>query len=533
MESRKDKNDVRAKVDTPKKSGVEKFVNIVETVGNKLPHPFWLFTFLMITVVILSKILSSMGLSVTSSAMVNGVLQPVEVSVKNLMTWKTWNEYMGSLQQIYVNYAPLGQLILMIMSVGFAEKTGFFDSLMRKTLIGTPESLIILMIAFVGVNSSIGFGAGVVFTMVIAAAMFKAMGIHPWVGIIAGYAAANGGFTANFLPTAVDTMLSAITMEVIATNGIDAPGHPLVNYYYIFAATIVLILATTFVTQKFLMPYIDKNATRLDNNEENLEKHKVTAEEVRGLKFAGVATIAFFAILLIASLPETSFLRNAEGAFLPSSPILDQIITLLFFLFFAIGISYGIGAKVINKLSDIPNIMQDSLGLATTFMVVALPAAFFVKLFSESQIATLLAVNGATWLKATNISGMPLFIMITLLSMFINLFITSNSGKWIMLAPFLVPMMAMLNVSPAMTQVLYRIGDSTCNIISPVELNVPIALGLLETYRVGKNDKVGIGTLISMSLPYTIVFAVALLALVFIFYVFNLPLGPGASIFIN
>jgi aminobenzoyl-glutamate transport protein len=91
----------------------------------------------------------------------------------------------------------------------------------------------------------------------------------------------------------------------------------------------------------------------------------------------------------------------------------------------------------------------------------------------------------------------------------------------------------MLNISPAMAQILYRIGDSSGNIISPVELNVPIALGLLESYKVRKTDKAGIGSLISLCLPFTVAFIIAFFILVAIFYYFNLPLGPGANIFIN
>ena len=140
--------------------------------------------------------------------------------------------------------------------------------------------------------------------------------------------------------------------------------------------------------------------------------------------------------------------------------------------------------------------------------------------------------KGATLLTSLNVGNVALFALIILLSCFCNLFITSNSGKWVMLAPFLVPMLAMLDVSPAMTQVLYRIGDSCFNILSPVELNVPIALGLLESYKVSEKDKVGLGTLISMQIPYAIVYLIVFFLLVLVFYFFDLPLGPGASIFL-
>lgn len=517
-----------------KKSRIEKITHAIEKVGNKLPHPFWLFTILIFVVIILSKIFSSMGVSVMATVLgPDGALVQQQVAVKNLMTAETFNKYMGSLTTTYVNFAPLGQLILMVMSVGFAEKVGFFSALMRKMVVGAPISTLVFILALVGVNSSIGFGAGVIFSMMIGAAMFKAIGMHPWIGIIIGYASANGGFTANFSVTSVDTMLSAITTQVVQTNGINAPSHPLINYYFIFASTIVITLATVFVAKKFLIPYLSDDSTQLKSDRTELDKHKITPEEVRGLKFAGVVTLIFFAILLIMTLPKGGILRNAEGGFIPNSPLLQQIVTILFFLFFAIGIAYGKGTGAIKRLSDIPDIMQGSLDAAITFMVVALPASVFVQLFSDSKMATIMAVNGAEMLKSMNISGMPLFFLVTLFTLFMNMFITSNSGKWVMFAPFLVPMLAMLNISPAMAQILYRIGDSSGNIISPVELNVPIALGLLESYKVRKTDKAGIGSLISLCLPFTVAFIIAFFILVAIFYYFNLPLGPGANIFIN
>ena len=356
---------------------------------------------------------------------------------------------------------------------------------------------------------------------------------HPWIGIILGYAAANGGFTANFSVTSVDTMLSAITTQVIEANGINAPGHPLINYYFIFAATITLTFATVFVAKKFLIPYLSNGVTELKMDQKELDKHRVTPEEVRGLKAVKWTVLVFIAVLLFMTLPKSSILRNAEGGFIPNSPLLQQIVPILFFIFFAIGIAYGIGSGTIKNSGDIPKLMQGSLDTATSFLVVSLPASVFVQLFSESKIATVMAVKGAELLKSMNISGLLLFFLIAFLSLFMDMFITSNSAKWVMFAPFLVPMMAMLDVSPAMTQILYRIGDSCGNMISPVELNVPIALGLMETYKVRKTDKAGIGSLISMNLPFTIVYFITFFLMIILWYVLDLPLGPGASIMLK
>lgn len=162
-------------------------------------------------------------------------------------------------------------------------------------------------------------------------------------------------------------------------------------------------------------------------------------------------------------------------------------------------------------------------------MVVVLPAAIFVQLFNASRLTTVLAVNGAHWLERMNLGGIPLLIMFILLCTFINLFITSGSAKWLILAPIFVPMFSIVGFSPALTQVAYRIGDSSSNIISPLSYYVPVIIGLLEQYRSDPDTKVGIGTVISLEMPYTIAYLICFTALLIAWYLLGIPLGPGAS----
>ena len=520
---------------------VERSMTAIEKVGNKLPHPFWLFALLAVITVILSYVLNKIGWSATYETVVDGVITETTVSVVNLMSFETLGYYLQNFISIFMNYYPLGMLIFMTIAVGFAEKMGLFDALMRKAIVGAPIMLVFTVIAFVGVNSSIGFGAGVVFTMVIAAAVFKSLGLHPWVGIIMGYAAANGGYTACLLVSSVDTTLAGVTTQIVEANhivdgaGMAPPTHAMVNYYFIFAATFVLTAVCVLVTKYVTMPHLNKQHPELvlKKDSSELKKMQVTAEELKGLRYAGITALIYVVLLVAACIPKTSFMRSPEGTLIPNSPFLNMIIPLLFFFFMAVGVAYGCGAGLIKKWRDISAAMEKCLDLASSFMIVCLTACIFVDLFSASKLATVLAAKGAALLTSWDVGPITLFILIILLSSFCNLFITSNSGKWVMLAPFLVPMLSMLNVSPAMTQILYRIGDSCFNIISPVELNVPIALGLLESYRISKEDKVGLGTLISMEMPYAMAYLVTFFILVLIFYFFNLPLGPGAPIFLS
>lgn len=515
-----------------KRTWFDRFISGVEFIGNKLPHPFWLFVILIGFLVVLSWIFSMMEVSVTYTAAARKAGDAPKVvteSVKNLMNLDVLKSYLMNFTTNYAGFWPMGLVMTMMVGIGVAEHSGLIMALMRKVIIGAPITMITLIVALVGINSNLASDAGVVFTPAISAAMFKALGLNPWVGIIAGYAAANGGFTANLFIAGTDALLSGITGSVASAANINAPVHPLINWYFMIAATVVISVMTVLVTKYFLIPHLGGNQGELDKEE--ISKHALNEDEKRGLRWARNTAVAFIVILVAVVIPESSFLRNSEGALLPKSPLISSIVGLLFFFFVFVGMAYGYGAKKIKSNSDVPAMMQKGLSSGLGFLVVALPAAIFISLFNESSIATVLAVKGADFLKAANLSGIPLFIIFILITTFVNLFITAGSAKWLILAPIFVPMLAMMGFSPAMTQVMYRIGDTCTNIISPIDYYVPVIIGLLEAYRTDPNRKVGIGTLISLSFPFTLAYLVGMFGLLMVWYALRLPLGPGVSMF--
>ena len=522
-------------------SGIERAMACIEHVGNKLPHPFYLFIILTLITVVLSWILNLVGCSAVYKIVKDGVQQETVVEVVNLLTWDTLSTQLQNYCTTFITYAPLAMTLVMTIGVGYAEKLGLFDALMRKAVIGAPVTLVFWVVAFVGVNASIGSGAGVIFTVVIAAAVFKSMGLHPWIGIIMGYAAANGGYTACLLPTSTDTILAGLSSQIVASDGIAnsagvaPPTNALINYYFIIVATFTMTAVCFLVTKYIVSPYINRQypelSIRRDSSE--IDKMRITPEQNKGLKRAGIAAAIFVVLLVVSCIPKNSFMRAEDGTIVPSSPLLNMIVPLLFLFFIVVGTAYGKGAGTIKTKDDIPAAIQASFGMIQSFMVVCMTACLFVQLFSASKMASVFAAKGAALFTRLDTGPITLFLLMILLTCICNLFITSNSGKWVMLAPLFVPMLAMLNVTPAMTQILYRIGDSTMNILSPVETNLPIALGLMEQYKIRKDEQVGIGTLIGMEIPYTLFYLVVLILQVLIWYWLDLPLGPGASIFLN
>lgn len=512
-----------------KRSAFEKFIYAIEVIGNKFPHPFWLFVMLSLILFVLSYWLA--GKEVTYMVSKDGKITEQTVAVVNLISYDSLRTFFANFVRTYMNFAPLGLILTMMLGIGLVEQTGMISALMRKTILGAPRILVTAVIAIVGINANLASDAGIIFTPVIAGAVFKALGRNPWIGVAAGYAAGCGGFTANLFIAGTDALLSGITttaIEGVPYIPADTPTHPLINWYFMIAGTFLLTFLTVYVTERYIVKMLGDNDSGHD--EEELSKHAVTPAENRGLFCALIALILYVALIVWLTYPQGSLFRNpANGEILPRSPLLSSVMPLLFALFFVVGTAYGIGAGVIKKGEDVPRLMQKGLVGSTGFMVVVLPASLFVELFRMSHFDTILSVTGAEFLKSMNLGGIPLLILFIILVTFLNLFMISGSAKWLILAPIFVPMFAGVGFSPALTQVAYRIGDSTTNIISPLSYYLPVMIGLLEQYKPSEDTEVGIGTVISMAMPYSLFYLAGFTILLVIWYATGLPLGPGVS----
>ncbi|MDR1875355.1 MAG: AbgT family transporter [Synergistaceae bacterium] len=513
-----------------KKGLFEKFIRGIEVIGNKFPHPFWLFTLLALIVIFLSSWLAQKGVSVTYLAAKAGEApKETTVAVVDLLQYDSLRTFLAGFVRTYVNFAPLGLVLTMMLGIGIVEQTGMISALMRKTILGAPNFLVTAVVAFVGINANLASDAGIIFTPVIAAAIFKALGRNPWVGIAAGYAAASGGFTANFFIAGTEALLSGITKSVI--EGVpyipaDTPTHVLINWYFMATATILLTVLTVYVTEKYTVKLLGDREGVYDAEE--IKKHSLTPAENRGLLCAFLVLVLYIALIVWLTYPTGSLFRNPrDGSLLPSSPLLSSVMPILFFLFFFVGIAYGLGAGVIKKGEDIPKLMAKGISGSIGFIVVVLPASLFVELFRLSRFDVVLSVNGADFLEQWNLGGVPLLLMFIVLVTVLNFFMMSGSAKWLILAPIFVPMFARVGFSPALTQIAYRVGDSPTNIITPLSYYMPVIIGLLEQYKKDADTKVGIGTVISMAMPYTLFYIVGFTVMLVVWYLLGWPLGPG------
>jgi len=510
-----------------------RFIRAVEAGGNKLPHPFMLFMWMAIITLVLSFVLSKWGVSVTYTAagQAGAAAKQATVKVINLLQAGYIQKFLANFVNTYVTFKPLGLIMVMMLGIGYVEETGFFNSLMKKVLLGVPAYMITFVLAMVGVCSNIASDAGIIFATTMGAAVFAGLRRNPILGAVVGYVSGHGGFTANLMIAGTDGLLAGITESAAASIGIQAPIHPLMNWYFMFAATFIIALVVTFVTERIIPKVMNIEAREI--TEETLLDKAISPEENRGLKIAGWVTLAFIALMLIFTIPQNGLLRNEEGALLPSSPLTNGIVPLLFFLFAAVGTAYGFGSKKITSNRQVPKLLGNGLKGTITFLVISLPACYFISFFNDSKIATVLAVKGAHVLQALPLNSIGLAVCLVLLTGFLNMFMTSGSSKWLILAPVFVPMFSMLNLSPAMTQLAYRIGDSATNPISPINVFIPVLIGLIQQYKKDDGKEVGLGTAISLTMPYSMAILVIMILFMILWMLSGLPIGPGAGIWMN
>ena len=523
-----------AKPATTEKKGIFfRFIHGVEVVGNKLPHPFYLFCILIVVAIVLSVIFAGASVTYLSASSGGGAEETVTTTIRNLLNKETINYVTENMYDIYYNFSPMMMMGLLMLAIGLAEQVGFFSALIRRTILGAKPALVFAIVSFIAINAHIASNAGVLGCTAVAAAVFASLGYNPWLGIILAYAAGNAGMAASIFAGNLDVLVSGINTTVCENLGIDTSTvHVLEHWYFLMASLVVLTIVYTLMTTKFVQGYIGppKDLSLVRDAGADQE---VTPLERKGLRNAGIAAIVYVLVIVALCIPKNSFFRADDGSLLPNSPLLRSVLTLLFLFFLITALVYGRTTKKIAKMNDLPRLMANSIHSMTTFMVIALPASLFIYLFNASNIPTFLGATGAQWLKESGINGFFLLVVVALLTCFLDLFMTSGSSKWMFLAPILIPMFYAVDISPAMTSLAYRIGDSAMNAVAPISSDVALIVGLLVKYNTDPDKKPGMGNVFAGCMPYAVVTIACQLVLFGIWWVLGLPLGPGVSQFVS
>lgn len=506
--------------DTPQRVKLlDKFLTIIEKVGNALPHPATLFAIFAVAIIFISGIVSALNLEVIHPATGESI-KPV-----SLLTVEGLHMIIVKMVTNFTSFAPLGTVLVAMLGIGIAESSGLMSAGLRLLVIKAPKRLLTFVIVFAGILSNTASEVGYVLLVPLAAIIFLAVGRHPIAGLAAAFAGVSGGYSANLLLGTIDPLLAGLSEEAAHIIDTNYSVNAACNYYFMFVSTFVIAAAGTWVTEKIVEPRLGK----YEGGAAPEELNPLSKEEKKGLWYALIAGIVLAVIILIGLVPDNGFLREINTGDILHSPFMKGIVAFIFIGAGLMGIAFGIGAKTFKNDTDVMKGMGKSIESLGVYMVLVFFAAQFVAYFNWTNIGLIVAIEGAEFLKSSGLGAVPLMISFIIVSGFINLFMGSASAKWAIMAPVFIPMFMLLGYSPEFVQAAYRIGDSTTNIISPMMSYFALIVAFVEKYE----SKAGIGTVIATMLPYSFFFLLAWTLLFILWMILGLPVGPGAGLFIE
>ena len=516
----------------------DRFLAFVEWLGNLLPHPVSLFALFALGVVVASAIAAAMGLQVEDPRpAANGAL----LTVSNLMTGDGIRWISQSLVTNFTGFVPLGTVLVALLGVGVAEKSGLLTTAVRALVLGAPKNQVTFIVVFAGVLSNTASEMGYVVLIPLAMAIFHSLGRHPLAGMAAAFAGVSGGYSANLLIGTVDPLLAGITEEAARLIAPTYEVHPAVNWYFMIASTFLVTFLGWIITAKIVEPrlgtYDDAEAS--EDLGESASMAEVTDQERKGLRYAGISAVLVslgiialagpsFASGLFSWLPGWGILRNPDVTATGAEafrPLLRSVVPLIVIFFVIPGFVYGRIVGTMKNDRDVIDAMAGAMRSMGLYIVLVFFAAQFVAFFKYSGLGQILAVLGAETLVALNLDNPAVFFPFILMCCFVNLMLGSASAQWAVTAPIFVPMLMTIGYSPEVIQAAYRIGDSSTNVITPMMSYFGLILAVATKYK----KDLGIGTMVATMLPYSIGFLVGWMAL-FYLWVFGLglPVGPGA-----
>lgn len=516
------------------------FLQRLEHWGNRLPHPTMLFVYLCGFVLLASAVAAFFNVQAT-----HPITQDT-LYANNLLSADGLRKILTHAVTNFTGFAPVGTVLVAVMGIGVAEYSGLLAVVLRALVLKAQAKMMTFLVVFAGVLSSLAADTGYVVLLPLAGIVFLAAGRHPVAGIAAAFAGVSGGYSANVLIGPLDAILAGISTEAAA---LVQPGYAVSaagNYYFIVVSTFLIAAVGTFVTERWICPllgeYSDAQANAAANGSNNeinkdspssdgrySQNHAQNQADARALKAVGFFSLLFIGLLLFCVVPDNGILRNPDTGSVLKSPFISGIVVIISVYAALAGWLFGKLSGRFQSSRDMIAGMENAMATMASYLVLMFFAAQFVSWFSWSQLGTITAIHGALVLQALDPNAAVLLVCFMFLAALINLLIGSASAKWALLGPIFVPMLLLAGISPEATQVAYRIGDSSTNIITPLMPYFGVVVTFVQQY----DKSAGIGTLLAIMLPYSLLFLLTWSILLAVWIVFGIPLGPDAPVFIG
>ena len=503
----------------------------IERTGNRLPDPVFIFFYCIASVVVISVVLSAIGVSAIHPTQVDDLGNAITISAESLLSTDNIRRLLVEMPETFAEFHPLGYVLVVMLGAGVAERTGLFASVMSGAVTRAPRSLLTPVVALIGMVGNLAADAAYVVLIPLAGVIFSAAGRHPIAGIAAAFAGVSGGFSANLLPGQLDALLFGITEaaaeSVLPTWDANIAG----NAYFIVGMTFAFLPVIWLVTDKLIEPRLSA-VSRADEGSRSIQNPKeakapLLPDEIRGLKRAGLACFVIVLIwIMLCVIPGTPLIDQAANPEARFNPLFRSLVAGFFVLFLATGWAYGSASGSVQSHRDVVRMMSEAMSDLSYYLVLAFAAAHFVAMFNWSNLGLIFAIKGAGILQGSSLPDSLLLALIILFGASINLFIGSASAKWALLAPVLVPMLMLIGLSPEMSTAAYRVGDGATNIITPLMPYFPLILVFCQRWQ----KDFGLGSLAATMLPYSLLLLLSGILITMVWVIFEIPLGPSAAV---
>lgn len=537
---------------------VERMLDVVERVGNKVPHPAMLFLALCAIVIVLSQILYWADVSVEYDVVkppgvaleeqyVGGSTLPVEVlpsepadadeyevvretaEINGLLTVDGVRFLFTSFVGNFMGFTAMGIILIVMIGVGLAEASGLIAALIRKLVAVSSVGALTYIIAGLGVVSSIASDAGYLVLIPLGAVAFMSVGRHPLAGIAVAFAGVAGGFGVNFLITPTDAILTEITNESIA---LVEPGRTIdltANLWFGIGSTILVTIICALVTTRIVEPRLGAYDASVASDEvDEDDSARIAPEaEARGLRWAGIGLLGVLAFIALLTIPSGAPLRDPDtGAVIGTSPFMDSLIVIIALAFFVAGLAYGRGAGTLRTANEAIDAITKSWASLAMLLLLFLLIAQFIAYFNYSNMPQVAAVQLGDLIESIDVATVWLLLAAILITLVVGIILPQAIAKWALLAPILIPVFLRLGVEPQTVLAAYRVADSPVNIVTPIMAYFPLIVVFASRY----DKRSGIGTVIALMLPFALLLTVLWTAFFLLWYVAGIPLGPGAPV---
>jgi aminobenzoyl-glutamate transport protein len=544
------------------------WLDTIERVGNKVPHPVMIFVYLIIGVIVLSAIFAALGVGITEevlvpapktvspeyvggpAAQIQAPYEPIEVSVPNSAIDFVLQEVTVPIRSLlsvdgirfiftsfvsnFAGFSVVSVIFVAMIGVGVAEEAGMMGALIRKLVAVAPGSLLTFIIILIGGLSSVATDAGYLILIPLAAAAFLSVNRHPLAGVAAAYAGVSAAFSVNILIAPLDAMLTEVTNEAI---GIVAPGQVITvtsNIFFSIVSTLLMAVVMTFITARMIEPRLGVYRPAEGLGTAPGESGDIVtpddappvdaAAEARGLKGALYGLIGVVVVILLLTLPPGAPLRDpASGDIIGTTPFMDSLIFMISLIFLVAGIGYGRGAGTIKSSVDIINGVTKTFASLAGLVFMLLVISQFIAYFNYSNLPQVIAGGLAHVLEQANVNEVVLLVGLILVVALLDIIMPASLAKWALFAPIFVPLFMRLGVAPQTVLAAYRIGDSPMNVITPLMVYLPFIVIVAQRYV----KSAGLGTIISLMIPYTFIVLIVWIIFFVLWYVLGIPLGPG------